>query len=190
MITNTHILYSQIIYKYCLKNLKFKLDKYYFMYGNIKPDIFCNHFKDSHTLNESIDLVFRYSNLLIARKYDIKHFSVILGEICHYVCDYFCLYHTETFSKKNAFSHILYEIKLHIKLRALRKNSKIRPIYNRFPAPRSILSIIYDLQREYFKKRASFNKDIFFSLSASILVCEAIIKGCKNSCNENTAEVS
>jgi len=39
MITNTHLLFSRLIFKHCENKLGFKLSKGIFMYGNIKPDI-------------------------------------------------------------------------------------------------------------------------------------------------------
>lgn len=175
MIINTHILFSKIVYKHCLKELNFKLNKNIFMYGNIKPDISSNPFKDSHTLKDSIDIVSQYFTQLDNNKLDIKQFSMILGMICHYIGDYFCLYHTEEYSKKNIFKHLAYEIALHVNLRILLIQGKLKLIDNRSLPQRNILSIIFNMQEKYFQKRRSFLRDITYAVSTITMVAESII---------------
>ena len=175
MIINTHILFSKIIYKHCLKELNFKLDKYIFMYGNIKPDISSDTFKDSHILKDSIDIVSKYSTELSNNKLDIKEFSIILGMMCHYIADYFCLYHTEEYRKKSIFKHLAYEIALHINLRILLIQGKLKLIDNRSIPQRNVLSIIFNMQEKYFQQRRSFLRDITYALSTITMVTESII---------------
>lgn len=175
MITNTHILFSKILYENCLKDLNFKLDKYKFMYGNVKPDIFCNYFKDDHTIKGSIKIVEGYSNKLINSKNNISKFSVELGVICHYVCDYFCIYHTEDYAKNNIFKHISYEKKLHNKVIDMIGKSEIK-IENRNNFIKGdIVEFIYKMQKKYFDEKQSLTKDIMYALETANAVTEGIV---------------
>lgn len=39
-----------------------------------------------------------------------KEYSIILGEICHYLCDFFCYYHTSSFLHDKSLKHVGYEL--------------------------------------------------------------------------------
>lgn len=175
MITNTHILFSKILYENCLKDLNFKLDKYKFMYGNIKPDIFCNYFKDDHTIKGSIKIVKEYSNKLINSKNNISDFSVGLGVICHYVCDYFCIYHTEGYSKNNIFEHIGYERKLHNKVIHMIERSEVKIESRNNFIKGDVVEFIYKMQKKYFDEEQSLNRDIIYALETANAVTEGIV---------------
>lgn len=175
MITNTHIIFSRILYENCLKSLNFKLNKHRFMYGNIKPDIFCNHLKDNHTLDGSIELVAEYSKRLMECKFDISRFSVDLGVICHYVCDYFCIYHTNKYAGRNIFQHISYERKLHNNLLDMLKEQKIEVKSNSSLYEKDIVKFIYCMQEKYFNEKESVAKDITYALKTANTVTQAIV---------------
>ena len=108
MIVDTHLLISQVLYKYISKQMNFKLNRVAFAYGNIKPDLNNKDINRSHTLEESLDSVNKYSEELMNRNISVKEFSRCLGVICHFTCDYFCLYHREGNEKKGAFEHLCY----------------------------------------------------------------------------------
>lgn len=173
MITNTHILFSKILYESCLKDLNFKLRKYKFMYGNIKPDIFCNHFKDNHTIKDSINIVEDYSKELIRCKSDIDKFSIKLGVICHYVCDYFCIYHTEGYVNNSIFEHISYEKKLHAKVIEMVEKKKIKT--GNSLAEKDIVKFVYKMQEKYLNEKQSLITDINYALETANAVAEGII---------------
>lgn len=175
MITNTHILFSKVLYENCLKDLNFKLDRYKFMYGNIKPDIFCNYFKDNHTIKGSIQIVKEHSQKLINGKNNISRFSVELGVICHYVCDYFCIYHTDGYANSNIFKHIIYEKKLHDKAIDMieKENIKIKTRSSLFQG--NIVEFIYKMQEKYFDENQSLTRDIIYALETANTVAEGII---------------
>lgn len=175
MITNTHIVFSKILYEKCIKDLNFKLDKYKFMYGNIKPDIFCNYFKDNHTIKGSIQIVEEYSKELINAERSIGKFSVELGVICHYVCDYFCIYHTEKYNGNNIFEHIRYENRLHNKLLDMIKNKKIKINGENVLPKEGIIEFIYKMQEKYFREEKSLTRDITYALETANTITKGII---------------
>ncbi|WP_446897013.1 zinc dependent phospholipase C family protein [Clostridium sp. LBM24168] len=175
MIINTHILFSKIVYKHCLRELNFKLNKIIFMYGNIKPDISPNSCRNPHTLKDSLHIVSKCFNQLSHDELDINQFSMILGIMCHYISDYFCLYHTEEYSKKNIFKHIAYEILLHFNLQILLIFGRLKLIDSRNLPQRNVLSIVFDMQKRYFKQRRSFLRDIIYAVSTINMTVESIV---------------
>ena len=74
MIVDTHLLISNIIYKYLSNNMKFKLDRVAFAYGNIKPDFTNSDIKCPHTLEESLYRINKYSEILIVKIYLLNNF--------------------------------------------------------------------------------------------------------------------
>jgi hypothetical protein len=69
MIVDSHLVMSQIIYKHITYEMNFKLNRFAFAYGNVKPDLNNKDIKCSHTLVDSLDCVSRYSEELISFEY-------------------------------------------------------------------------------------------------------------------------
>ena len=105
MIVDTQLLISLVLYKCISKQTKFKLNRIAFAYGNIKPDFTNKDIQNSHTLDESLNSVNKYSEKLMSENILNKEFSISLGVACHFVCDYFCIYHREGNEKKGAWEH-------------------------------------------------------------------------------------
>ena len=175
MITNTHLLFSRIIYLHCLKESNLKLKRTTFMYANIKPDFIIGKNNCPHTLNGSKNIIMKYSNQLIYDDMNIKKFSMILGLMCHYICDYFCIYHTKEYENKNIFKHIFYEIGLHIALIFIIMSGKLNLYSNVYNPQKNISVIISKMQKRYSKEKKSFNRDITYALSTVIWAAESVI---------------
>ncbi|MFL0195022.1 zinc dependent phospholipase C family protein [Clostridium sp. WILCCON 0269] len=175
MIINTHILISNIIYNYCSEKLNIKLNKWAFTYGNIKPDFIKDKSKYCHCINESINVVSEYSQQLIHNKMSIKNYSITLGILCHFICDYFCLYHTEKYKNKNLFQHLIYEIALHFAFIKHLICGKLRIIINDNIPKKDIVSIINDVYKKYDKENKFFTNDINYAISAGIMAVELIV---------------
>ncbi|MBS7525268.1 zinc dependent phospholipase C family protein [Fusibacter paucivorans] len=125
MVVFTHIKIGQ----YYIKQMKkrrpsFKIDRFAFIYGNIKPDIskmanLKHHFEETFT-------VF-YENMLTAQNTALtrRERSLALGISCHFLCDYFCKYHAkQPYIKANIMAHLFYEFKLHFAIQAQIKNDR------------------------------------------------------------------
>lgn len=174
MIVDTHLLISNILYKYLWTNMNFKLDKVAFAYGNIKPDFIDKDIRCPHTLDESLHSVNKYSEKLMKEKLSIKEFSIALGVICHFICDYFCLYHRDGNDKKGIFQHLYYELILHIKLITLLLRGKIRLNNNETPE-NSIEAIALRLQERYNLEPKGLNRDINYALLAATEISKLIV---------------
>lgn len=169
----SHLLMSKILYRYFQKEIK--LNKGAFAYGNIKPDLPPACFENRHTLEKTLFIVYDNAAALINDDLDPEEFSVKLGEICHFVCDFFCYYHLNDKLHKKIFSHILYEILLHLKMCILRIEHKLEfPPDIKLPQ-KGIASIIFEMRREYFSNPQSLNRDISYALSAAVWTFKAIL---------------
>jgi len=174
MIVDTHILMSQILYKYILDHTNFKLDRLAFAYGNIKPDFNNKNINLSHTLEESLYGVNKYSEELMCKNISIREFSESLGVICHFACDYFCLYHRDGNDKKGACEHLLYEIILHAKLLTLLLRGKLK-LNNHEMLQGSVENIVLNMGKKYKTESKGLTKDITYALSGALQISELIV---------------
>lgn len=181
----THIEIAKILYK----NLKriMELDKKAFIYGNIKPDLTCKLLRNPHTLENYFLVVCRSAEDLISDELPLQEYSFELGEICHYVCDFFCQYHLNEEIFHRFKEHFIYELKLHFELRKSSPNIAIKPGPNK--AVYNIPLIITEFRKDYSANPASMKKDIEFSLSAAQLVCESVAYFSSYSANAGNNEI-
>lgn len=174
MIVDTHLLLSNILYKYIAKNTNFKLDRIAFAYGNIKPDFIYKEINCEHTLTESLYCVDQYSDKLMRDDISIRKFSMNLGVVCHFTCDYFCLYHRDGNEKKGIFEHLFYESILHIKLLTLLLTGKLKT-HNNEIHENSLEEIIMSVEKKYNSQTKGLIRDINCTLSAATQISKLIV---------------
>lgn len=174
MIVDTHLLISNILFKYLSNNIGFKLNRVAFAYGNIKPDITNKDINCQHTLENSLNSVNNYSEKLMKDDISIGKFSESLGVICHFACDYFCIYHREGNDTKNAFEHLYYEMTLHVRLLMLLARGKIR-LNNDDMHLDSAEEIFLNLEKKYNTEEECLDRDINYALLAALQISELIV---------------
>lgn len=166
----THMAMSNILYDNL--NGTMDLDKKAFVYGNIKPDLTSKLLQIPHTLENYIFFVCNSAEKLMNGDSNAKEFSLELGEICHYVCDFFCKYHIDDNIFHKFKSHFFYELRLHFVL--IKNSSKIKTRPEIKPLKKNISSIIKELRKEYESSPDSMEKDLEFALKAATWVCEYV----------------
>ncbi|MBL4936630.1 zinc dependent phospholipase C family protein [Clostridium sp. YIM B02515] len=178
MITSSHILIANLVYKYILKSTNFILDLPAFSYGNIRPDLDKGYIKCEHTLEDSLEMINIYSEDIINSNISVKDFSMALGIICHFVSDYFCIYHTKEYWKKDKLGHGTYEVTLHTKLLSMFLTGSIDLRY-KCKKEVSIKNLILKIRKKYYLEPQGIMTDINYSLIAASSVCEFIVKSSK-----------
>lgn len=174
MIVDTHLFMSQILYKYISKHTNFKLNRLAFSYGNIKPDFTNKDINREHTLDESLNSLNKYSQVLMSKNVSNREFSIALGVTCHFVCDYFCIYHREGNDKKGAFEHLFYELILHVKLIMLFTRGKI-DLNNYDMDGNSLEELALKFQEKYNSEPKSITRDISNALIATSQISKLIV---------------
>ncbi|MFT4144771.1 MAG: zinc dependent phospholipase C family protein [Mobilitalea sp.] len=170
----THLYMAKVLYQHF--NEEIKLDPHSFSYGNIKPDL-PSRTRAHHTLDNCLATVCEKANQLLEKEMTVKTFSVILGEICHYVCDFCCYPHYNEELHNQNFKHFTYELKLHKKL--LHKKYILNP--SRKLPQKDINSIVLEMRYHYSSAPQSMQRDIDFAFASAVWVCESIIYFIKNS---------
>ncbi len=170
----THLYMAKVLYHYLSEEVR--LDQQAFSYGNIKPDL-PSRTREHHTLDNCLITVCEKAKQLVEKDVSVKTFSVTLGEICHYVCDFCCYPHYNEKLHNQNLKHFIYELKLHRKL--LHDKYKLYPNWK--PPRKDIKSIILEMRDNYSSTSHCMQKDIDFAFTSAAWVCESIIYYIKNS---------
>jgi hypothetical protein len=160
----THVSIANALYK--KYSAVFPIEKYHFIYGNVKPDLKSNGLVIPHTLENTIYKACSLYEEIQNEKLDLLTFSVKLGEICHYLCDYFCFYHISESDYRKYAEHFVYEIELHAYWLWKKAVDDIQEIHTDFPLDMSMTSLITRMRKDYSRKSHDFIKDISYSLGA------------------------
>lgn len=174
MLIGTHRLITKNILKNMSENKKNMLSNFNFIYGSIKPDILSKYKIKKHYAKESYSMILSKIKILstlsvndIEKKLSVIKFSQELGVICHFLCDFFCIAHSEVWRKKyRIFTHIKYEKNLAKRARQFN--------YDYFKAyileQEDIKTFIDNCFKDH-EKDSSYNNDIKFAY----YVCSNII---------------
>ena len=168
----THIMFSRTLYRHLSQ--KMDLDQKAFFYGNIKPDLSPQCFRNPHILENYLFPVYYDSNRLISQNPPSKEFSVELGVICHHICDFFCYCHLNHTIYHKLFYHLFYEIRLHLVFCSMVARKKINLKSGRKKPDENIASMVLKMRKEYMSKQRIMSKDIEYALQASLYACELI----------------
>ena len=118
MLMNTHFQIARSV----LENMDYRnselIKEKNFIYGNIKPDALSKYKLHRHYMDESFEMIaskIEYlSNLdldcLLSKRFSLSRFSQELGVVCHFLCDFFCVAHSERWEFKHSMNrHVVYE---------------------------------------------------------------------------------
>ncbi|MGL5439641.1 MAG: zinc dependent phospholipase C family protein [Filifactoraceae bacterium] len=180
MLIPTHRIIAKIILNEIKNSSEVKLEDKFFIYGNVLPDIAPKYIKTKHFIDCSIDfLIDKIYILLNNNNISMRKFSVELGVITHYICDYFCDPHYDrSYFKGKVNEHLLYEKLLHSKFK---KYSNLKEFNEHISLNNhnSIKDFIYIMLDKYIIGHKSCEKDIDFSLFVSVTVALYIIENSK-----------
>lgn len=185
MLMNTHFVIAKSVVDNIDQSKSFFISENNFIYGNIKPDAFSKYVLKKHYLEESLDMIvlkIKYLTSLtldcISRYFSVSKLSQELGVICHFLCDFFCVAHSQRWELKHSMSkHINYEKELACVAKELDLSKfKGDPITNnRFE------DFFNNLYSEY-KNRLDYENDLLFST----YVCNSVVNYVLDSILSNT----
>lgn len=169
----THLYMAKVLYHHLKEEVR--LDQQAFSFGNIKPDL-PSRARERHTLDNCLAAVCQKANQLMEIDMSVKAFSVVLGEICHYACDFCCYPHYNEELHNQNFKHYTYELKLHRKL----LHDKFKINISGRPPRKDIKSIILETRDNYSSTPQSMQRDVDFAFASAVWICESIIYYIKN----------
>ena len=166
MILNTHLTISNALIENLDSSKSFFISEKNFIYGNIKPDMTSKYVLHKHYLKESFDMIIgkikslcKLSLDFIEKYFSISKFSQELGVICHFLCDFFCVPHSQRWEFSHSFKkHVIYEKDL----QSIAKDTNFKTLEKTSIHHIGVEESFNKLYKEYVKKE-DFENDLFFS---------------------------
>ena len=166
MILNTHLTISNALIENLDSSKSFFISEKNFIYGNIKPDMTSKYVLHKHYLKESFDMIIgkikslcKLSLDFIEKYFSISKFSQELGVICHFLCDFFCVPHSQRWEFSHSFKkHVIYEKDL----QSIAKDTNFKTLEKTSIHHIGVEEFFNKLYKEYVKKE-DFENDLFFS---------------------------
>lgn len=185
MILNTHLTISKALIENLDSNKSFFLSEKNFIYGNIKPDMTSKYVLHKHYLTESFNMIINKIKSLcklsldfIEKNFSVSKFSQELGVICHFLCDFFCVPHSQRWEFSHSFKkHVIYEKDLQIVTKETDFSKLERDSIHQI----GVEAFFNKLYKEYAKKE-DFRNDLFFST----YMCNSVIDYILDCILENT----
>ena len=183
----THLELSLRLKRVIERNLDIRLRTIPFMLGNIKPDFVAPYTNMPHYKKDSAQFVRKEILAILDSKiYESEkcpsQFSERLGVIAHYLSDFFCHAHSESFPD-TLLKHYLYEMKLSLyclsHIKGITLCGEEGPIAIQ-PTPYSIYNYIEELHAEYHLASPKVHPvaDMTFALKACASMCLSVLSIC------------
>lgn len=177
MFSNTHAYIAEKVYTYLRDYNGITLAKGFFKYGSIKPDFVPRLVNIGHYKEESMNFVqeeiVKLSSIPYREEKEyLKHYSIRLGIIIHYLSDFFCHAHNSKSLKQDMFKHFLYEAKLESLLgkfepETILSSIKLVPALNK----ENIINYLNIKLENYKETKISHLNDLKWAIEASYSTC-------------------
>lgn len=177
-----HLFIGTYLYHYLNQNYGISLRKTSFLYGCVCPDfrpgvVLNPHYAENHLFR--LEQIVTKLSLKRRTRTDLrsKQFSLQLGILCHYYCDFFCYAHNKHFSGTST-QHVSYERKLH---KYFKEHVSQLHTVKLVPDDRSLTSIsgihhhIADMHRQYMQSAPHMKLDMVYSMKASAQILFSIL---------------
>ena len=175
----SHITMGRYLHTYFTEHLGVELDRWTFVRWNFLPDIAPRLLKLSHFKKDIYDLVMEWAENLAAHgeEMTVGEYSKQLGILCHFMADFFCYAHSETFDGTKI-GHLKYELKMQFygyrrrgMLHAVDLIANAAEIDRRM----ALYEQINELHERYMELAPSYGVDFVYSLTA----CVELMRGLK-----------
>ncbi|WP_042273022.1 zinc dependent phospholipase C family protein [[Clostridium] dakarense] len=185
MLMNAHFLIAKSLLENIDPDKSFFVSEKNFIYGNIKPDSSSKYVFQKHYLDESLDTIISKINHLcsltlnsLSKYFSVSKFSQELGVICHFLCDFFCVPHSQRWEFKHSMKkHMAYEKELSI----VAKEIDLSKFKGDVITHDSFEDFFYELYNDYVKK-LDYKNDLLFSS----YICNSVIDYILDSILKNT----
>ena len=117
----SHTRVANLLLAYVKSTYGVSFDENAFRYGNLKPDLTGTYLTKRHypsiMFDEVMDKIRTFLKKYTIEEHNGKDLSIDLGEICHYLTDFFCYPHNDDIYNKSLLAHYIYEKRVALSLR-------------------------------------------------------------------------
>ena len=153
-----------------------------FYLGSILPDCKPSFLTQRHEFDRTFDMV-KERICDLSKDSDLVHrnaraYMRHLGEVIHYIADYFTFPHNETYDGSLK-DHCYYEKDLKFRLREYVRSGKAfqgQQEGERLKTPEAIVSFIQAMHREYVSRKRNVEEDCRYIVRVCLLVVQAILR--------------
>ena len=178
----SHILLARYIAKNT-EDEELKKHRLSFYIGSILPDCKPSFVYKKHEINGTFPDVKKMVNQLIFGKQQGKltrkrRYYMNLGQVTHYVADYFTYPHNEVFDG-NIKDHCIYEKNLKEALKSYIDSEQIyinKSLIDSFRKPEDICRLIKNLHAQYVSGRSTVNNDCIYIVAMCHIIVGGILK--------------
>lgn len=189
MMANTHFMIARYVYYNLDIKDRERISYNGFLYGNVKPDMASKYKLKKHYMDESFDMIVDKIKVLSSlsdkeiNKTGAKiRFSQELGVVCHFLCDFFCIPHSQRWEFKHSMNkHLRYEKELATRAKDFELSDDRIKIFGYY----NIEQFILDAHRLY-SKTESYENDLFFAN----YICNSVVQYVSDSIEFNSSIVA
>ena len=153
-----------------------------FIVGSVLPDCKPSFVTTKHNMEETFDMVCEFIRKLTVNSDDYKKISTAycrkLGEVTHYLADYFTFPHNCVFTGSIR-EHCIYEKKLKFALRSYIRSGEINvnsTVVRRFTTPQQLCDYVIQIHQQYLK----CNKTVETDCRYIVALCHVAVAGILN----------
>lgn len=180
----SHIRVANLLMDYVEQVCGVTFDQGGFVYGNLKPDLTGTYLTKRHNPSIMMDEVMEKIRAF-AEKYTIgavngRELSVDLGEICHYITDFFTFPHNDDIYERNLLAHYVYEKRVALVIRRRMTEARFEQWASPIIPPVTVDALIARLSSMHNAYRApgrrhGINDDLINICRATAMVVLSII---------------
>ena len=117
----SHIRVANLLMDYVEQTCGVTFDQSGFIYGNLKPDLTGTYLTKRHNpsimMDEVMEKIRTFTHKYTIGRTNGRELSVDLGEICHYMTDFFTYPHNDDIYEHNLLAHYVYEKRVALVIR-------------------------------------------------------------------------
>ena len=180
----SHIRVAHLLMDYVEQTCGVTFDASGFVYGNLKPDLTGTYLTKRHNpsimMDEVMDKIRAFTEKYTIGPVNGRELSVDLGEICHYMTDFFTYPHNDDIYERNLLAHYLYEKRVALVIRRRMTEDKFEQWASPIIPPTTVDALIARIGSMHDAYRAAdrhhgINDDLVNICRATAMVVLSII---------------
>ena len=180
----SHVRVANLLLDYVEQTCGVTFDQSGFVYGNLKPDLTGTYLTKRHNpsimMDEVMDKIRAFTEKYTIGPANGRELSVDLGEICHYMTDFFTYPHNDDIYERNLLAHYLYEKRVALVIRRRMTEDKFEQWASPIIPPVTVDALIARIGSMHDAYRAAdrrhgINDDLVHICRATAMVVLSII---------------
>jgi len=180
----SHIRVAHLLLAHMQQTCGVTFDQSGFVYGNLKPDLTGTYLTKRHypslMMDEVMDKIRAFVDKYTIGPVNGREISVDLGEICHFITDFFTYPHNDDIYNHNLLAHYVYEKRIALVIRRRMTEARFDQWVSSVLPPVDVEALImrvgamHDAYRAP-ERRHCINDDLIHICRATTMVVQSII---------------